>query len=83
MYGNGGPNISYDKFANGYAIYGFDFSSDPSPYNRCLDLIQEGKLSLDISLKTATSKPLTIIVYLEYDKVIEIDKDKNVTTNYE
>ena len=83
LYSNGGPNISYDQFANGYAIYGFDFSSDPSPYNRCLDLIQEGKLSLDISLKTSTSKPLTIIVYLEYDKVIEIDKDKNVTTNYE
>ena len=83
LYSNGGPNISYDQFSNGYAIYGFDFSSDPSPYNRCLDLIQEGKLSLDISLKTAASKPLTIVVYLEYDKVIEIDKDKNVTTNYE
>ena len=83
LYRNGGPNISYEQFGNGYAIYGFDFSSDPSPDNRCLDLIQEGKLSLDISLSTASSVPITIVVYLEYDKIIEIDKDKNVTTNYE
>ena len=83
LYRNGGPNISYEQFANGYAIYGFDFSSDPSPDNRCLDLIQEGKLGLDITLKEGSSVPVTIIVYLEYDKLIEIDKDKNVTTNYE
>ena len=83
LYKNRGSTISYENFGNGYALYGFDLSSDPSPENQCLDLIQEGKLSLSITLKTASTKAITIVVYLEYDKLIEVDKDKNVTTNYE
>ena len=83
LYRNGGCDISYEKFGNGYALYGFDLSSDPSPENQCLDLIQEGKLSLSISLSEDSTVPITIVVYLEYDKLIELDKDKNVTTNYE
>ena len=83
LYRNGGPSLTYEQFANGYAIYGFDLSSDPSPDNTCLDLIQEGKLSLSMSLASASTESITIIAYLEYDKIIEIDKDKSVITNYE
>ena len=68
-----------EQYPNGYALYAFDLA-DPS---RCgtFDLIQQGKLSLEIKLKSATTTSITTVVYLEYNTVLELDNEGNIYTN--
>lgn len=70
--------LRYDQYKTGYALYGFNLSNTAD--HNCLDLIRTGKLSLNIKLSTASTTSITIIVYLEYNKVVEIDKDGNVSS---
>lgn len=81
IFTNTSNGITYDQYANGYTMYGFNLGTTHD--NHCFDLIKEGKLSLTISLKQATNVSVTVIAYLEYDNIIEIDKDGQVVTNYE
>lgn len=72
--------IPYAQFKNGFCLYGFDLSNDLGSCGT-FDLVTEGKLSLEIKLKTAHSSSITMIVYLEYDSVYEMDKSGNVYGN--
>ena len=70
--------IGYQQYKAGYCLYGFDLGTTNN--DNCLDLIKTGKLSLNIKLATATTKPVTIVCYLEFSKLIELSKDGKVTT---
>ena len=67
----------HTDFANGYALYAFDLTPD-SGDSGAFNLIQEGNISLDIKLKKGHKEGITIVCYLEYDAIVEIDKDRNV-----
>jgi hypothetical protein len=64
-------------FLNGYALYCFDITPDFSE-SGAFNLLREGKLSLSISLRTASPTSITIVAYLEYDTILEIDGDRRV-----
>lgn len=66
-----------DFRTGGCTLYVFDISQDSSENNA--SLIEEGKLSLSIKLKTPLNETAVIIAYLEKEGIIEIDKDRNVT----
>ena len=66
-----------DYMKSGQTLYVFDISQDSTESN--LSLLQEGKLSLHIKLDTGLAESCTLIVYLEKEGLIEIDKDRNVT----
>ena len=72
--------INPKQFKNGYTLYGFDLTPDLGPCNT-FNLLQEGKLSLDIKLKTATTVSVTTVAFLEYDSIIELDKEGNIHTH--
>ncbi len=65
-----------DYIKSGMTLYAFDITQDGAEHN--LSLLQEGTLSLHIKLETALRESATVIVYLEKDGLIEIDKDRNV-----
>ena len=65
-----------DYLTSGLCLYMFDISQDGMESN--LSLLQEGKLSLQIQLATALTESVTIVVYMEREGMIEIDKDRNV-----
>ena len=67
----------HTDFSKGYALYAFDLTPDESE-SGAFNLIQEGNISLDIKLKRGHKEGITIVCYLEYDDVLEIDKDRNV-----
>lgn len=75
-----GFDISPEQYKNGYALYGFDLTPDNSHCN-ALNLISEGKLSLEIKLQNASTESITTVVFLQYQSMIEIDKDGNVFVN--
>ncbi len=68
----------YDYQYSGFTLYVFDITQDGTS-DQNLSLLQEGKLSLHIKLGAALRESVTVIVYMEKDGLIEIDKDRNVT----
>ena len=77
LFKNSSMDITLENFKNGHTLFGFDIAPDESSGNN-FELQEEGRLSLEIKLARALQNSVTIIVYLEYDAVIEIDKDRNV-----
>ena len=66
-----------DYISSGCSLYAFDLSQDGEEHN--LSPLQEGTVSLQIKLQRATDYSVTIVVYMEKDGLVEIDKDRNVT----
>lgn len=75
-----GFSISPAQYKNGYSLFAFDLTSDMSTCGT-FDLATEGKLSLDIKLHSASQKSVTIVAYMEYDAIYEIDSQGNVYGN--
>ena len=65
-----------DYISSGLALYAFDLSQDGTDCN--LSLLQEGKLSLHLVLRHPLDHSATIVVYMEREGLIEVDKERNV-----
>jgi hypothetical protein len=72
-----GLGIKPADYTNGYTLYVFDLTPDAADSSNA-SLLQEGNLSLEIKLSTTLSDPTTIVAYIEYDSIIEIDQYRNV-----
>ena len=46
------------------------------------ELIKHGNIRIKIHFFTGTAHTLTVIVFAEHDKLLEIDQDKNVAFDY-
>ena len=66
-----------DYISSGSSLYAFDLSQDGEDHN--LSPLQEGTVSLQIKLRRSVNYSITIIVYMEKDGLVEIDRDRNVT----
>ncbi len=69
--------ITPSEYAKGFTLYAFNLSSDED-HGANFNLVRDGTLSLDIRLREASTVAITIIAYLEFDSVVEIDSDRNV-----
>lgn len=80
LYEDQGFSIGPWQYKYGYSLFAFDLTSDMSACGT-FDLATEGKISLDIKLHNASTKSITIVAYMEYDAVYEIDSSGNVYGN--
>lgn len=77
--------IERSWYKKGNAIYGINYTAD-----QCDDYLKGGymdprkigTLGFHLKFKQASSTPLVLIVYSEYDNFIEIDINRNVFTDY-
>ena len=46
------------------------------------DLKEEGKLSIDLVFKSPLTATINVLVYAEYDNVIEINSNRNVIKDW-
>ena len=74
--------ISRAEYANGYTIFAFDMSSDLSADALHFDTIKSGNFKLDLRFATATPHSINVIVRVEFDSVIRIDRGKRVILDY-
>jgi len=79
--------ITFDRlrYELGNVIFGFNFADDNS--NGCgmnghLNPIKRGSLGIKIMFRKPLPEAINVLVYCEFDNVIEIDKDHQVTTDY-
>ncbi len=64
-------------YKHGFTLFAFNLLPDQSE-GANFNLQEEGTLSLDIRLGKGVDESITIICYLEYDNIMEIDKDRQI-----
>ena len=76
-----GNQISRIEYAEGFTLFAFDLTPDLDQSGH-FHLLRQGNLRLELHFKTALPQTINVIVYAEFDNVIEIDKARNVLFDY-
>ena len=71
--------IKREDWDKGYSLFAFDLTPD---YDDHFPIIKHGNLRLEINFGTALQKPINIIVYAEFDNIIEISEKRNIQMDY-
>ena len=74
--------ISRSDYAHGYALYGFDLSSDQSSDALYFDTIKSGNFKVDLKFDVSTPHAVNVVFLLEFDSVIRIDRGRRVVLDY-
>ena len=76
---NLGNNITREDYPNGYCLYGFNLEPILNCSGDFVSVSKEEEVTIKITFKTQPDETsLDLIFYIEYDKIIEFDKDKKV-----
>ena len=76
-----GNHISRDDYAKGYTLFAFDLTPDLDDGGH-FHLVKQGNLRLELKFSEALDNTVNVVVYAEFDNVIEIDKSRNVLFDY-
>ena len=82
---NAKPNldVTYAQFLDGHTIYGMNLTTDASdPVDGHFNPLKRGNLRIDVRFESALAEVVTVLVFLQFDSLISIDKDFNVYTDY-
>ena len=77
IYSNAGLDIDRDDYPGGYALYAFDLTPDMCKTSEYFNTVQRGSLSLALTFRKATSHPLAMVCYGDFENVIRIDAERN------
>ncbi len=83
--GNFHPSdLEFSEFKTNSCFYAFDFSPDRSVgcSSGHISLPKQGNLKIEIRFSTAPTKALKLMVFAEFDSLIEITKNREVITDY-
>ena len=78
---NEGLGISYYDYRHGYTLFAFDLTADLD-HGGHFHLVKDGNVRLELNFDTALRETLNLVIYAEFDNVIEIDKARNVHFDY-
>jgi len=76
-----GTDIDRTDFPKGYAIYAFDLTPDMNEDGH-FNLMREGSVRLDLKFKTALPNTINVLVYSEFEHVIELNRNRDVIFDF-
>ena len=76
-----GNELTRDDLGNGYTLFGVDLTPDACD-GGCFHLVRKGNLRIEIHFATALTQTVNVVVYGEFEAVLEIDKGRNVIYDY-
>src|ERR1700759_2746108 len=76
-----GLDIDRQEYENGYTLYAYDLSPDLSEEGY-FNLIKEGSIRVELKFAQALPNTINVIVYAEFESVIEINREKQVLIDY-
>lgn len=75
--------ITPAEFANGYTIFSWNFSPDYADgCSTHWNVVRRGYVRMHLRFAKAMTKVVTGIIVAEFDSLVQIDKDRNVVTDY-
>ena len=78
-----GLGIDIEKFASSCNLYGFDLTADCSgAVSHHLNIVKQGTLGLNLSFEKPLTTSISVVIYLEYQQLIEIDRTRNILINF-
>ncbi|XP_072041316.1 uncharacterized protein F54H12.2-like [Amphiura filiformis] len=77
-----GVPIDREEFADGYSLFAFDLSPDASD-GAHLNPIQTGSIRLELQFQNPLPNTVNLIVYAEWDSMVEINKSRHVIADFE
>ena len=78
------PPIDYINYKKAFCLFSFNLNSDfefPSE-NDYINIPKEGFLNIELKFRGNIQNALKLVVYAQFDNVIEIDESRNVTVDY-
>lgn len=77
-----GNSISLNDYPNGYCLTAFDLTPDLSCNEPHWSLIKSGTLRAEIRFSEPLTNTVTLIVFAEFDNIIEVDKHRNIIIDF-
>lgn len=81
-WGDSGNDITREDFIDGYNINIFDLTPDQSSNDTHYSQSSTGSLRIEVHFEAALTEPITAIVFLEYNNIVELDKHRTVSIDY-
>ena len=79
--GDRGLDITKNDFKNGNYIYAYDLSADLCN-SKHFNLVKKGNTRLEIDFSAGVPENVTVVVYLEYENILEINKNRKIIFDY-
>ena len=81
-YNDSGNGISRDSFPLGHSLYAIDLTPDLSASCSHFQLVKTGNIRLELHFSTPPAETMNVIIHAEFDNLLQIDRDRNVLTDY-
>ncbi|GIY69801.1 uncharacterized protein CDAR_296361 [Caerostris darwini] len=75
-------NVTLEEYKDNTCLYVFDLIQDFSASDPFMNVARSGDISIILKCDEDLSETITLLVYVEMQSLIEIDKSRNVFTDY-
>ncbi|GFU19418.1 uncharacterized protein F54H12.2 [Nephila pilipes] len=76
-------NITLDEYKNNTCLYAFDLTQDYSANDPFNNVAQCGDISIHLKIDEILPETVTLVVYMEMQYLVEIDKSRNIFTDFQ